>query len=233
MSLAPYYVLWAVIFYTFVLLSGVVAWLVVPEAIIRLARRVWLGDLVAVWLAYAAAYHLFYLQAYRAALGQPYALWALCAFLALHWLLRRVSLPPRGPEALFALAVIVWALVIAGGFRYIDETAADATLLRERPQAVLKIAAAELSSLRRGLLFSRLDADTRTSTARVLASLAGGDTPDPALLSAFRVQGLPTLLAHYERDLARLRTYQVLQIGLLAVMLLLWGFGRMPEGGAP
>ena len=68
MSLAPHYVLGAVIFYTFVLLSGVVAWLVAHEAMIRLARRVWLGDLVAVWLAYAAAYHLFYLQAYRAAL---------------------------------------------------------------------------------------------------------------------------------------------------------------------
>ncbi len=51
MSLAPHYVLGAVIFYTFVLLSGVVAWLMVHEAMIRLARRVWLGDLVAVWLA--------------------------------------------------------------------------------------------------------------------------------------------------------------------------------------
>lgn len=229
MSLAPNFVLWALICFTLLLIAGAIAWLVLHDPLVRLLRHLWLADLAAAWLAYAAGYHLAFLPAWRLVLGRPLAVWTLCGALALYLALRRLPTPLRRPEALFALAVLTWAGVIAAGFRYVEQTAADAALLAERPAAVVTTAAPDLRPLRRALLLTRIDAPTRQATADVLSMLEGAAPADPALLAAYRLSRVPRLLDFYRRDLVKLRTYQWLQTALLAVLLLLWGYGRVPD----
>ena len=235
MSLAPYYVLWAVTFFTIALINGGIAWLFIHRAMIRLLRRLWLSDLVLIWLGYAAVYHLIFLDVYRSVLGEPYALWTLCGLIGLYLALRRAPTPLRRPERMFVLVIMIWALAIAAGYRFIDESDADAALLAERPKSVLQFppaGPAMLSPLRRALLLSRLDAQSREETVRVLIALSASppaDAPEQALLSAYRINTVPVLLELYERDLTRLRTYQWIQIALLAAVLLVWVYGRVPD----
>jgi hypothetical protein len=137
------------------------------------------------------------------------------------------------------VAVLLWAALIAAGQRYVQETEADAALLAERPQAVLSADAPDLRPLWRALLLTRLEAPQRDATLRVLAALQGAVQPEarqpeaqpphPALLGAYRIAHVPRVLEHYRYDLAKLRTYLWLQAGLLLVVLLVWGFGHLPE----
>jgi len=230
LSLTPNYVLWAAICFTLLLITAAMAWLAWPEPLRRVLRRLSLGDVVAVWLGYAALYHLSVLDALRVVGGEPWALWLLWGALGLYVLLRR--LPLRRPELHFALAVLAWAGVIAAGQQYVQETAADAAALATQPQAVLQPAAPGAPALRplqRVLLLTRVDAATRDATLAMLATLERGVQPDAAARATFRLERVPMLLDHYQRDLARLRTYEWLQMGLLAVVLLLRAFGHLPE----
>jgi hypothetical protein len=233
LSLSPTFVLWAAIFCALLLIAGAVLWLVRHEALQRLLRRLWLGDVVAGWLLYAALYHLVFLERFRLVLGRPLALWLLLAALGGYGLLRRLPTPLRRPGVAFAAAVLVWSGVIVAGQRYVQETWADAALLATQPQAVLSLDAPRLRPLRRVVLLSRVEPELRDATLRVLAMLERAVPPDTATLSAYRLSRLPELVDNYQHDLAKLRTYQWLQGGLLAVMLLLWGFGRVPAWQEP
>lgn len=239
LSLAPNFVPWAAIGATLLLIAGGVAWLVLHDPMLRVLRRLWLADLVAAWLLYAAGYHLVFLERLRPVLGRPLALWLLCAGLGAYVLLRRLPTPLRRPEVALWVAVLLWAALIAAGQRYVQETEADAALLAERPQAVLSADAPDLRPLWRALLLTRLEAPQRDATLRVLAALQGAVQPEarqpeaqpphPALLGAYRIAHVPRVLEHYRYDLAKLRTYLWLQAGLLLVVLLVWGFGHLPE----
>jgi hypothetical protein len=229
MSLTPAFVLWAILFFTIVLINGVIAWLVVHRAVLRAVRRLCAADLVWAWLAYGALYHLRALDAFRAVVGEPVALWTLCGVVALYPVLRRPALRLGRSGLLFGVLVLAWAGVIAAGFRFVDATAADGALLRERPLEVLHPAAQAPAPLARALLLMRLDERTRTQTVGLVAALTGPAPPDPAVLSAWRLATLPVLLEHYRGELSRLRTYQWVQVAVLAGLLLAWGFGRVPE----
>lgn len=241
MSLSPTFVLWAALFYSLLLIAGAVGWLTIHTTLLRLLRRLWLADLVAGWLAYAAAYHLAFLtfgpqrglvtgfDAAGRPAGAPVAVWVLCGLLGLYALLRVLPTPLRRPELLFMLGAFTWALVIAAGFPFIDRVAAAQALLRDHPAQVLEGAHPDLAPLRRALQIARLDEETRNLTARTLATLESGRPLDPAALATFRLRGLPALLKDYDRALAKLRTYQWLQIALLALTLLAWGYGRPPR----
>jgi hypothetical protein len=222
-------VLWAAIAGVLLLIAGVIAWLLLHGPLLRVLRRLWLSDLAAAWLAYAAGYHLLFLPQFRPVLGEAPALWGLGAALSLYALLRVLPGPWRRPELLLALAVLSWGGVLAAGQQYVDETAADAALLAEQPAAVLNPLAPQLRPLRRALLLSRLDADTRAATEKALALLQGAVAPHPDDLTLFRVAHLPVLRELYARDLAKLRTYQWVQAALLFAVLLLWAFGTVPD----
>jgi hypothetical protein len=228
LSLIPTFVLWAAIAGALVLIGGSAAWLVAPAPLRRLLGRLWPADLVALWLAYAAAYHLAFLDAFRLVLGRPWAVWMLCGALGGYVLLRRLPTPLRRPDVLFVLAVTLWAGVLAAGWRYVAEVERDAALLAEQPRAVLDAAAPRLEPLRRALLLTRLEPEARAATVQVLRQLEGSAPADEDALTVYRLGHLPRVREHYRLDLAKLRTYQWVQAGLLAVALLLWAFGHPP-----
>lgn len=230
MSLSPAFVPWAIIAATLGLVAGGVLWLVQPGPLQRLLARAQPGDAVALWLAYAVAYHLAFLAAFRAVVGPLLALWGLCAALGLYVVTARLS-GPRAADWRFGLVVLAWAGTIAAGQNYVDQTAADAALLRERPRAVVGTAPETLRPLWRVALLTRVQAPARQATQAVLTELLEPAPPDPGALAAFRAGWVPRLLDAYAQEVRKLRTYHWLQVALLALALVGWGFGLRP--GAP
>lgn len=224
MSLSPAFVPWAVPTFVVALLVLALVWLVAPRPVRAVWTRLWMADAVALWLAYAAGYHLlFYLPHGRLALlGGPWALGALCVLLAAYAVVRLLPTPLRRPDVGFVLVVLTWALVLGAGFRHLEHTAADLARLREHPAALLE--APQPTALHRALLFPRLPPGLAQRTREVLADLDAG-TLSPVRRTTFVLRIAPDLVAQYEHELARRRNAHWTQVGLLAVLLLLWGFG--------
>lgn len=233
MSLTPAFVPWAMVFFTLLLLNGSIVWLVRHEWLLFLLRRLVLGDLIVAWLGYAALYHLIappIPQPGSSALhGHPTALWILCAGIALYVLVRNAPGPRRRPEQLFSAAILAWSLVIAAGYNYIDDTSRDADRLEFRPETVLEGSAPDLPLLRRYLGMSRIRPEIRTATEELLMDLQSSDPIESARLMAFRLTVFPEMLQRYGREITNLHIYQAVQIGILAVCFLVWGFGRVPN----
>jgi hypothetical protein len=230
MTLAPYYVLWSFCAGALALVTVGALWLVAREATGAVLRRLWISDGIALWLGFAAGYHgvFFVLGPYGEALGDKGGIWLICAFGVSYPALRLLPNPLRNPTALLAFALVAWAWSIGAGYHFVEEMARSAALLRDRPQQVLEIPAADLRPLRKALFLNELDEGQRHRTADLLAALAPGAPPDQARVSSAKQTLIPELLEHFRRDLSRLRTYQALQVLLLAAVLLAWGFGRMP-----
>jgi hypothetical protein len=228
MALAPDFVLWAFAGGAFLLVFAGSAWLVWPEWLEAIFRRLWMADGVAAWLASALTHFLVLTTGggHPRALGDPLAWRALGAGLAIWCALRVVPSPLRRPAVLLGLALALWAWAIGAGYVFLAGMEADATRLREFPDAVLAPAPGEPMPLSRAALFARLNPETRSLLDQVLERLGRGEPLEPGLRAAARERLVAPLREHYARDLARLRVYQWLQIGLLATVLLAWGFGE-------
>ena len=137
------------------------------------------------------------------------------------------------PTLLLAIMVLAWAWVIGAGFDYIRDMEADREVLQQSPDALLVQRAENLMPLHRALLLTRLEENFREHVAQLLALQQAGKPIDVAQAGIARLEIFPILLRQFELDLAKLYTYQWMQLVLLAVALLLWGFGRMPEFEGP
>lgn len=232
MSLAPYFVLWAGIAVTNLAVAAGVVWLVRHEPLQALLAALWPGDWVVAWLAFLLLHHAWKAgrEPLLAVLGGPWALLVVTGVVVLYAVLRAVPGPWRRPGPLFVLAVLGWAFAIGAGWQYIDETRSDLAVLQEAPMRLLE-ADSDPRPLLRGLLLSQVERATVATTRRALQARAGEVPLTPGLQDAWRLRAAPALREHYGYDLAKLRTYQWVQTGLLAAALLLWGFGRRPGGG--
>jgi hypothetical protein len=127
-----------------------------------------------------------------------------------------------------ALMLVCWAWVIGAGFDFVSAMEQDAARLERDVGALLAAQGPALRPLERGLALTRLPAEFRELTRRVVALRRAGAPLDAVNAALMRLEGIPALRREYARDLAKLRTYQWVQVGLLAVVMLLWGFGRLP-----
>jgi len=237
MSLAPYFVLWVFAALAFAILVAGVTALVWPEAVAAVARRVDWGDLAAAWLAGAQVHYIVETVAGLdpRVWGDAEAWWAMGAGLAVWIVLRLAPHRYRRPSLLLGLALALWAFTIGAGQVFIGEMEADAAWLREAPAEVLAPYSRSPGSplptaLARSERFDRLDESTRGLRDAVIATLARGEPLDQGVRAAALEQLVPPLIEHYRRDLIRLRTYQWIQIALLAVLLLAWGWGERISG---
>lgn len=231
MTLAPYYVLWgfSALALAVVLFGGL--WLVARDAAGAALARLWLSDGVAMWLAFAAAYHtlFFVVGPYGAVMEERAGIWLLWAFVAAYLALRLIPSPLRNATAMLALAVVAWAWSIGAGYQYLEGMDQDAAMLREAPERIFTATSPEPRPLRKALFLHELREGQRRRTAELLAALEGDTPVEQAKLSSALLLLVPELIEHFNRDLSRLRTYQVLQLLLLAALLLGWGFGHRPH----
>lgn len=237
--LAPYYVLWGFTTFAFALVIFGAIWLVAGNLAQRALSWLWWSDGVAMWLSFAAAYHVFFfvIGPYGEVLEDRTAIWLLCGFVPLYLVLRLAPSPLRNGTVLLALTLACWAWSIGAGYKFLEEMSEDAALLREAPGRLFSETAAETAAqnapgprpLRKALFLSELKEPDRARVAQLLATLGAGGSLDLARMSGALLIFVPELVEHFRRDLSRLRTYQILQIVLLAAVLLAWGFGREPR----
>ncbi len=228
MTLAPYYVLWAFCAGALGLVTLGVLWLVARNAIAALVGRLWVSDVIALWLAFAGIYHavFFVLGPFGEVLESHRGIWLIWAIAGVYLALRVAPGPLRHRTVLFAFALAGWAWSIGAGYLFLDELQRSAVELRERPRAVLAVSSPDVRPLRKALFLNELSAGQRARTAELLAAMAAPGGADPARLSGAGQTLVPELLEHFRRDLSRLRTYQALQLLLLGAVLLGWGFGK-------
>lgn len=227
--LAPNFVIWAFLLGAILTISGGMLWLGWHDRVAWLLRRAHIGDTVAAWLLYGAIYHTWWLAVGRGGLlDGPWAALALWGVLVLYTVLRATSLARTRPNLLLALVLICWAWAIGAGFDYVSAMERDAARLERDVGALLSAEGPALRPLERGLVLTRLQADDRQLTRRVVTLRRAGAALDVVDVTLMRLEGIPALRREYARDLAKLRTYQWVQVGLLAVVMLLWGFGRLP-----
>lgn len=232
MALAPYFAPWAFALGAMLLVSLGLIWLVSRQTIRVMLGGMLLSDTIAYWVAYAAAYQSIVVVAggHGVLLGAAWGGWVLWAVIGAYGLLRLLPATRRRPTLLLGLMVLVWAWVIGAGFQYIEDMERDAAALREPGAPLLSEPPASPTPLHRALLLTRLEAYQADATRELLQQRQSGETVDRAMAGVARLELFPELLRLYEQDLTKLRTYQWVQIFLLATLLLLWGFGRLPEG---
>lgn len=231
MALAPYFAPWAFALGAMLLVSLGLAWLVSRQLIGALLGGMVLSDAVAYWIGYAAAYQSIAVVAagHGVLLGAAWGGWVLWLVVGAYALLRLLPVTRRRPTLLLGLMVLVWAWVIGAGFQYIEDMERDAAAMQRPGAHLLTGQPSALTPLHRALLLTRLEGFQAEATRELLAQRQSGESVDRALAGAARLELFPGLLRLYEQDLTRLRTYQWVQIALLATLLLLWGFGRLPE----
>lgn len=245
LALTPQFVLRGVAGASLLMVLLATAWAVGRQSFRReLARLIW-ADVVWAWLVYCAAYHwvLYRSPEGTALLGGPGGLWVLSACVVFYPLLR---LPPLAwgiarsqlQTPLLAAMLAGWAFAIGAGYAYLGQLEQEALLLRTRPQALWGGAVAGAPEapgptmtlpLRRALGFSGVQGELRGHLTQAVLRLENG-TPFRAVDAAkLRLQVLPALQREYALEQRRLHVYQLVQLGMLATLMLLWGFGRMPE----
>ncbi|MEE8436203.1 MAG: hypothetical protein V3S64_15565 [bacterium] len=229
MNLSPAYIPWALKFFSMLAVAGFIGWMFWHRPMARVLRRMTLGDGIAAWLAYAAAFHLAHLSAWRSLLGEPLALWLLLAALGGYLLLRLFSWGAPRQGLLMTVMVLSWALAIMAGFRFADQAEAAAEVMAARPGAVTRQAAPVLAPLRYGLMLGRLEAGLRDPVSKALAMQTGAIPRDQAFLVSFRLQLLPRLRAQLSREVGRSRTLLWVELALLAAVMALWGYGQPPN----
>ena len=231
MTLAPYYVPWALSTCALLLMGLGLCWLVFHGVSARLMGVLWLSDGVAGWLAFAAVYHsLFSLTGpSRGLLAGGPALGVLWGTVAAYLALRLLPTRLRSQTLLLGLSLAAWGWTIGAGYQFLGQMEERAALLKERPGEVLGGDSPRLAPLRHALTLTRLEQAQQQRTAELIADLEAGRPLGAGRLAGARYVLIPELLGHYRRDLLKLRTYQVLQIVLLAALLLAWGFGRRPD----
>ena len=233
MTLAPYHVPWALSACALALLGLGLAWMVFHGGTLRVMAVLKLSDGVALWLAFAGAYHAVRLipDDHGAAGHDAPAVGVVWGVLAVYALLRLPRLLPtrlRGEAVLLAITLAAWGWTIGAGYQSMASMEEHAQALRSSPLEVLAGNPPRMAPLRQALALSRRDGLQRQRTEELSATLAAGRGLSPAAKAAARHVLLPELAAHYQRDLTLLRSYQILQIVLLAALLLAWGFGRRP-----
>jgi hypothetical protein len=231
MALAPYFAPWAFALGAMLLVSVGLAWLVGRRAIRAMMGGMLLSDVIAYWIAYAAAYQSIAVVAagHGILLGAAWGGWVLWCVLGGYALLRLLPATRRRPTLLLGLMVLVWAWVIGAGFQYIDDMERDAAAMQQPGAHLLTGQPFSLTPLHRALLLTRLEGYQAEATRELLQQRQSGENVDRATAGVARLELFPGLLRLYEQDLTRLRTYQWVQIALLGTLLLLWGFGRLPE----
>ena len=227
--LAPNFVIWAFLLGAMLTITGGMLWLGWHDRVAWLLRRAHIGDAVAAWLLYGAVYQTWWLATGRGGLlGGPWAALALWVVLSVYVLLRATPVGRSRPNLPLALVLICWAWAIGAGFDYVSAMAHDAARLEQAADALLSAEGPALRPLERAQVLTRLRDDHRRLIRRVVALRQAGTPLDDVQAALMRLEGFPALRREYDRDLAKLRTYQWVQVGLLAVVMLLWGFGRLP-----
>lgn len=229
MSLSPAYLPWALKFFSMLAVAGFIGWIIWHRPMMRALRRLTLGDGIALWLAYAAAYHLAHQRAYWSLLGEPLALWLLLAALGGYLLLRLFTWRAPRQGLLMTVMALTWALAIMAGFRFVERAEAAVEVMAARPGAVTRQAAPVLSPLRYGLIIGRLEAGLREPVTQALAMQSGALPRDQAFLVSFRLQVLPRLKSRVAREVRRYRTLLWVELALLLAVMALWGYGRPPD----
>ncbi|MCH8883269.1 MAG: hypothetical protein IIA41_07200 [SAR324 cluster bacterium] len=226
MAIAPNFALWAFVSGSIGLLSAALMWLVLPEWLAAVVRRLWLADAIAAWLAFAWAYHARWIAPGALAWADPAALWTLGAALGAWLALRVLPGPWRRPTVLLALALFTWGGLIGAGFQFIERMEAEQERLELAPETVLAAEPVAYVPLARARRFSRMDRDMRALLDQVLGKLERGIPLDVGVRLLAKLELIPQLLTHYDLELRRQQTYQWFQIGLLAIVLAAWGFGE-------
>lgn len=231
MALAPYFAPWAFALGAMLAVSLGLAWLVSRRAIRVILGGMLLSDMIAYWITYAAAYQSIMVVAagHGVLLGPTWGAYVLWVVLGGYALLRLLPAMGRRPTLLLGLMVLVWGWVIGAGFQYIEEMERDATVLESGGASLLAGQPSSLAPLHRALLLTRLEPYQAEATRELLQQRQAGETVDRAVAGVARLELFPGLRRRYAQDLTKLRTYQWVQIALLGTLLLLWGFGRMPE----
>ncbi len=229
MTLAPYYVPWAFLTAISALLGIAMLWLVYPDPVRRILRRLWLGDGIALWLAFAASYHTLYMQFGQSGqnIGDSLALLTVWGTLAVYAILRILPRRLQSEPLLLAVGFAAWGWTIGTGIQFIDRMEEDALLLKERSQEVLNSAAPNLEPLFRAFVLSGLEAQKGEFIQDLAADLKKKIAIDPSRISLMRVVLIPRFLEVHRLEMTKLRTYQYLQMAMLAILLLAWGSGRL------
>lgn len=229
MALAPNFVIWAFLLASTITVSGGLIWLAYHREMLWLLRRLLIADVVAAWLIYCVAYQTYWLYLGHASLlGGSLSVSILWGAIGLYVLMRVFPPIVRRPDLILVVVLATWGWVIGAGFDYIEQMQHDEQQLAS-PELVLADTASLLRPLERALVLTGLSPEVRILVGDILQRHREGQPPEPAQTSILRLVGLDPILNRYERDLAKLRTYQWTQIGLLAMVLLLWGFGHMPR----
>ena len=230
-SAAPYYILWAFITLVLLLISTGLLWMVFKEQVERIAQRAWFSDLIWYWLFFTASYHtlVVYLPGQEVALRLPPILWFLWGALAIA-MIARLALPfPGTPTVLFGLLLVLWAGLIGAGDIYISDLEKDLERLRKDNLQVFDRALVSDGVWQRAWLVSRMSEEQKELLVRVSATVLNQQDQDPTLSGLVKSTLIPQLTVDIERDLKKLKTWQILEVLFLLALLLGWGFGKMPN----
>lgn len=239
MTLSPQFIIWDVVFFTQLAIAGGVGWLFFHTRIIRLWRHLLISDAVALWLGFGLGYHLWLYMApsgISAHLHHP-TLWAFSAALGGYMVFRVLGLGrgyPRflaKPTPLFAYVIVVWALVAGAGYNAIDDLEKARNDLKSVTQAQIISGRLPVESLELATTLHRVPPEALDRTHRLLARIRSASSTQPvneALAVAFRLRSLPLLLEGFRLQINRFQLYQGIQLLLMVMMLLIWGFGVKP-----
>jgi len=228
--IAPHYGPWAFVSLTLFGLSIGMMWLVVPEMVRWLFRRLWPSDLAGWWVTFALMHHVvfFLLAGHRAVLDSPFALPLLAAWFWGYVIVRSAPGKWRNKTAGMVIGLAGWAWMLGAGFQFTERMEQDLALLPQSVQGANHWPDESHRLVAQALFISRLPSPER-DRLEALRSRLISNAPAPLPLRQEDWQALQIIKLRLEDEQSRLESAVVLQAVLLAALILAWGLARKPD----
>lgn len=221
MELAGYHVFWAFSGGSSLFVGLCVWWLVQPEPLAKVFKKLILSDFIFLWMAFAAIFHSFlYLVPVAPSDSESLiVLWVVSGLYLLFRLWGRVT-----EAVLMGMMVLLWGFSLYGGQVFVEELEKDHLVVKESLNAETTSSKVKIRITGRGYYLTRMPAPSRALAVKIHIDLNAHRPLPPSARALFKLE-LPRILDHaYSQDNQKLKTYQWLQGFLLVVVLLLWGF---------
>ena len=227
----PYFVFWAFVFATIVVLILSISWLFIPSVLTRLLNPLETADATIYWIGFAAIHHtyFFYTEPLSHILDDKLTLPLIWVCFALFFLIRFALRIPAGGTIRLLVGLLIWAWLIGGGFQYVERMEDDLSELSlsiktqdQWPSSIQRL-------IQQGLFINRMP-EPEQEGLQELHERFLNDTSETRL--KFRTDDRNIALAlqqNIQNEINRLSGYQIMQSILLGGVLIAWGFGRKPD----
>ena len=232
MLLTPYPVLPA---FTVAVIVGILVglwWLWDASPLQRLFRRMHVADPVLLYLGFVAVQHALALQERpqaEAALEGRLGVLLVAGGVVMLLILRRF-LRQKRPELLLGAALLVWGFSLGASYEYLLRLEADREWMSNQPTQVWH-APADYPQVWQRLAWAGM---AGPESQKVLALMLAEETELPPVLRAYlRLYFWEDAQQVYQQEHERLSWHLGLEAAALVVLLLVWGFGRLPTEAEP